>query len=128
MRKCQPYFGRREEQREYRDLTVREITLRADSINEATRSVEAVIATENRVTVFDLRSYEPIDEVLLMSGMESPDQVPLLASHNRGCTSPRMTKKSSDRGRRSSKSTFATCRPATASWITPTLSRGRRPW
>ena len=66
-----------------RDITVRSMSVRADSLDEATRSVEAVIATENAVTVLDMRTWDVIDEVLLMSGCETVDQVPLLANHDR---------------------------------------------
>lgn len=69
--------------RELSELTMRTFALRADSVDEATRSVEAIIATEDPVTVFDVRRWDAIDEVLRMDGVEVPDQVPLLANHNR---------------------------------------------
>jgi len=68
---------------ETRDLTVRSFTVRADSLEEATRSVEAVVATEDPVTVFDMSTWSVIDEVLRMDGAEVPDQVPMLANHDR---------------------------------------------
>lgn len=69
--------------RELSELTMRTFIVRADSVDEATRSVEAIIATEDPVTVFDVRRWDAIDEVLRMDGLDIPDQVPLLANHNR---------------------------------------------
>lgn len=66
-----------------RDLTSRGVTLRAATIDEKTRSVEAVIATENPVEVYDWRSDQTIREVLLADGAELPDQLPMLAVHSR---------------------------------------------
>lgn len=68
-----------------RDLTCRslDLQLRAETVNETERSVEAVLATENPVRVFDLRSLEVIDEVLLMDGVDIPRQMPLLDNHMR---------------------------------------------
>jgi len=66
-----------------RDLTSRAIQLRAATINEQDRSVEAAIATENPVQVYDYRSGGVIDEVLRADGAQLPVQIPLLAVHNR---------------------------------------------
>jgi len=59
--------------------------LNIESVNEEERTVEAVIATEDPVTVFDFGRYERIDEILLMSGVKFPmsRQLPLLDAHNR---------------------------------------------
>lgn len=57
--------------------------LRAESVNETERSVEAVLATENPVIVFDWQRYELVDEILLMSGVQMRDQIPLLNDHRR---------------------------------------------
>lgn len=62
-------------------LTVRHLTTRASTIDLEQRSIEAVLATENRVTVLDPLRYEPIDEILLMSGLERPERLPLLEDH-----------------------------------------------
>ena len=62
-------------------LTVRNLTVRTSTINLTQRSIEAVLATENRVTVMDTRRYEPIDEILLISGLERPERLPLLEDH-----------------------------------------------
>ena len=66
-----------------RDLTVRTLTLRADSINEAERSFEAVVATETPAQVFDMRSFEVIDEILVAEGGQFPERTPLLPNHRR---------------------------------------------
>ena len=63
----------------------RAFSLRADTINEDDQSVEAAIATEKPVAVFDDKRWEIVDEILLMSGAELPTsrQIPLLDTHNR---------------------------------------------
>jgi len=66
-----------------RDLTTRTYQIRAGSYDEKTRSVEAVIASEQRAIVMDWQRYEPVEEILLMSGASTPDQVPYLNSHDR---------------------------------------------
>lgn len=62
-------------------LRCRTLTLRADTIDREERSVEAVLATENRVLAFDLGKWETIEEVLLMDGCELPEQIILCDSH-----------------------------------------------
>ena len=55
-----------------------------DSVDEDTRSVSAVIATEDPVMVFSFTRGEAVDEVLLMKGLRGlPAQIPLLDSHDR---------------------------------------------
>ena len=56
-----------------------------ETLNEDDRSVSVVMASENPVEVFDFRTMQIIDEVLLMSGLqnEEGDQLPLLDSHDR---------------------------------------------
>lgn len=66
-----------------RDLVARSLHLRADSIDEKARSVEAVLATESRALVFDFQRFDVIEEILLARGAELPTQVPLLETHNR---------------------------------------------
>lgn len=63
------------------DMTVRAFTLRGDSIDEAARTCDAILATEDATTVFDMRTWEPVDEVLRMDGYEGGDQCVLLDSH-----------------------------------------------
>ena len=67
------------------DLTVRNYQVRFDTIRETEteRSVEAVLATEERVLVLDLSRWAVVEEILLMNGCKKADQIPLLDSHNR---------------------------------------------
>jgi hypothetical protein len=55
------------------------------SLDEGTRSVNVVAATENPTMVFDWERWEPINEVLLMSGckLSNTRQVPFLGEHYR---------------------------------------------
>lgn len=66
-----------------RDLMTRSIQLRAATLNEEERSVEAAISTETPAQVMDYRSWELIDEVLRADGARIPEQMPLLAAHQR---------------------------------------------
>lgn len=66
-----------------RDMVSRTIQVRAETVNEDERSVEAIVATERIVQVYDWRRREIIDEVLSVSGAVLPDRVSLLANHNR---------------------------------------------
>jgi hypothetical protein len=66
-----------------RDMTTRTAAVRAETLDEEGRSVEAVLTTEATTEVFDWRSWTIIDEVLRMDGMEAPSQVPMLAVHSR---------------------------------------------
>ncbi|MFH1033592.1 MAG: hypothetical protein V1806_03720 [Pseudomonadota bacterium] len=57
------------------------------TLDDKTRSVEMVVASEAPVRVWDSQRWEDVDEVLLMSGLEPmPGQVPLLDSHSRFST------------------------------------------
>ena len=58
-------------------------TLKKNSYDPETRTCNAIAATESPVEVFDLYSGRLIREVLLMSGCEYPEQVPLLDTHSR---------------------------------------------
>ena len=73
----------RSKQRDIANLTTRSIQLRASTVNEANRTVEAVIATESRVRVLDRTAWREIEEILLMSGAQLPDQLVLLDAHDR---------------------------------------------
>lgn len=70
-------------------LSYRSFILRAaaapDTVDEANRSVEIVIATEAPVEVFDFERYEVVREVLIIDGVEMPKskQIPLLDAHMR---------------------------------------------
>ena len=62
--------------------THRKLTLRAASLDAAARTVDAVLATEQPVTVFDPASFRTIREILVIDGNTFPTQVPLLDSHD----------------------------------------------
>jgi hypothetical protein len=66
-----------------RDITTRNFQVRAATINEEQRSVDAVISTDAPVEVWDWRSGSVIDEVLLAEGTRLPSQMPMLANHDR---------------------------------------------
>lgn len=66
-----------------REFVTRSFQVRADTVNEEERSIDAVLATENPVEVIDWRRYEVIEEVLRMDGVTIPNHVPLLNNHNR---------------------------------------------
>jgi phage head maturation protease len=65
-------------------LTTRKMPLTAGpkTMNSEARQVQAVMATENPVRVYDW-DLGIVEEVLLMSGASYPEQVPLLDSHDR---------------------------------------------
>lgn len=68
------------------DLSFRsQLEIRASSIDEENRSIEALISTESAIPMWDWERGEMVPEVLLTSGMELPKarQVPLLDSHSR---------------------------------------------
>lgn len=66
-----------------RDITTRAFQVRAQTVNEEERSVEAVISTDAPVEVWDWRRGETIDEVLLATAAQLPSQMPMLANHAR---------------------------------------------
>lgn len=66
------------------DTLTRSVHVRASTVDEESRTVEATLATESPVQVFDARRWEVIDEVLLISGARFAGSVPMLDSHNRG--------------------------------------------
>lgn len=66
-----------------RDLVTRAITVRAESVNTEERSVEAVLSTDARALVYDMRRGQIIEEILLASGAEFGHQVPMLENHYR---------------------------------------------
>lgn len=69
------------EQNQRRDIVCRSLQVRAESVNEQERSVEAVFATEERVAVFDMSSWSMIEEVLRMDGAVLPASAPMLNNH-----------------------------------------------
>jgi hypothetical protein len=76
-----PLFVREEPQT--RDLVCRTVAVRAATINEEDRSVEAVLATETPALVYDWGRDQVIEEVLRMDGAEIPDRMPMLENHYR---------------------------------------------
>ncbi|MCP4712483.1 MAG: hypothetical protein GY869_27990 [Planctomycetes bacterium] len=71
------------------DRHCRELTCRAyrfQTIDEKNRTVDAVIATDDPVMVFDMKRWEPILESLSMDGVKHPKRVPFLDSHDQGST------------------------------------------
>jgi hypothetical protein len=57
--------------------------VRIATVNEEARTIEAVLTTESRVAVYDWRSGEIIEEILLVDGADVPRQLPLLNVHSR---------------------------------------------
>jgi hypothetical protein len=67
------------------DLACRSYALNISTLDDSTRSVEAVLATESPVMAIDFRKMQYVNEVLLMNGCRLPanNQIPLLDSHSR---------------------------------------------
>lgn len=67
------------------DMSFRALSVRAETFNEDTRSVQAVISTETPVDMPDWQRLEMVPEVLVASGVQFPGnrQVPFLDSHQR---------------------------------------------
>lgn len=66
-----------------RGLYSRSLDLRSASINEEERSFEAVVSTETPAMIFDRRSWDVIDEILIAKGGIFPERIPLLPNHRR---------------------------------------------
>ena len=63
------------------------LTVRApETINENTRTLDLVIATETPVDMYDWQRREVVPEVLLAKGCVMPNQVPMLDTHSRWST------------------------------------------
>lgn len=56
---------------------------RAATADDKDRSIEGVFSTEAPVEIWDWYRGEIVDEILLNSGAEIPDQIPVLANHDR---------------------------------------------
>jgi hypothetical protein len=67
-------------------MTVRALSLRAESANDEAMTVEAVLTTDQPVKVFDIQRFEEIDEVLRSDGGSYGNKTPLLDSHSRYTT------------------------------------------
>lgn len=69
---------------EERGLYTRAARMSPSTVNEEQRSVQAVIASETPVRMFDWDDWEVVDEVLTMEGLRTiPDHIPLLDNHSR---------------------------------------------
>jgi hypothetical protein len=64
------------------NLVTRKIALRADSLDEKTRSVGVTLTTSNVAQVFDFRTFEIIDEIIVVSGVQFGDSIPLCQDHD----------------------------------------------
>lgn len=73
------------EQQPICSLTTRVYRADMQTLNEESRSVECVIATENRILVMDWLRMQIMEEILRMDGLILPEsgQIPLLDTHNR---------------------------------------------
>ncbi len=76
----------------YRSISLRKMEndlVRPLTLDREARSVDVTAATETPSMVFDYDRWEPVPEVLLMSGVRLPRnrQIPLLDSHNRWSSS-----------------------------------------
>lgn len=66
------------------ELRTRSLVLQPSTIDESTRSIGGILATEAIVSAFDVRRNQPVLETLRMEGVVLPPdgQVPLLDTHN----------------------------------------------
>ncbi len=64
------------------DWIARAAYVDSKSLNEASRSITATVATENPVMVYDWNNGRRMQEVLLSTGAEMPEWTPMLDSHN----------------------------------------------
>lgn len=65
----------------YKDTFSRESRLL--TVDEDSRSIQGILTTEAPAIVFDWYRWEPIQEILLMSGAQIPERVVLLNAHSR---------------------------------------------
>lgn len=63
------------------DLNTRAAAVGASTLNEQERTIEATISTDQPVAVYDWRSRQIIDEILIARGGKFPSQVPLFDDH-----------------------------------------------
>lgn len=71
-----------------KNFNARSLEVRASTINQELRQVQATLSTETPVPMYDYGRGEMVPEVLLTSGMQFPKsrQVPMLDSHQRHST------------------------------------------
>jgi hypothetical protein len=74
-------------ERVYSNYYSREAKFESKTVNEDERSIEGVLSTEDPVMVWDWERWEPVREILLMSGVTLPSRLPLLNAHSRFSTS-----------------------------------------
>jgi hypothetical protein len=74
-----------DQNRAVNELNFRALPVRADTVDEENKSVQATLTTEKPTPMFDWERWEIVPEILRMDGMRSipRNQVPLLDSHNR---------------------------------------------
>jgi len=65
------------------ELSMRSAHVTPQTINEKEKSIEAILASEARVPIFDWKRGEIVDEILLADGFHFADTIPFLDSHNR---------------------------------------------
>ncbi len=65
------------------EIVVRSAPMEFGTLDEASRSIECVMCTENPVRMIDWAREEYFDEVLTADGARMPSQLPLLDNHNR---------------------------------------------
>lgn len=65
----------------YKDMFSREARLL--SVDDEQRSIDGILTTEAPAIVWDWYRFEPIQEILLMSGAQLPERVVLLNAHSR---------------------------------------------
>lgn len=65
------------------ELSERTIAFRANTADDTAMTIDAVLSTEDPVGMFDYEDYCMMDEVLLASGRQKTDYLPMLDSHNR---------------------------------------------
>ena len=76
---------------EQKDISYRKLAVMLNdkggpaTLDDSTRSIEVVGATENPVPMYDWQRGEMVSEILLMSGCQMPEtrQMPLLDNHDR---------------------------------------------
>lgn len=66
-----------------REMNTRMLAIRAESIDEKTRSVEAVLTTETPAEIMDWREWREVTEILVADGARFGPQIPLLDNHQR---------------------------------------------
>lgn len=74
--------GKREEREVLRN-SQRSVSVRAESANDDAMTIEAVLSTEQPVRMYDWWEGTRMDEILLASGRENGDTIPMLDSHRR---------------------------------------------